>query len=240
MKLATATAVLAAAAATTSVAGETSSHQDLASKADATTSSRTSTILSHPRLLSRRPEKKRLTSLLVQRKRKTQQMTGNEIVVSASSPVGILKNEPIESGDETNIEECDPSVFDVGVLSCGLGRYCAASTESSLGGVCKNDPETSSSSSSSTITMKYVDRDLQDRNILDDVSDFCFGTTVGLTCDTCQLDAALFTGQINCTYAETCYNLGGLCPEETDMVTFCDQSTVEANLTGPDEYTYRM
>jgi len=200
-------------------------------------------------------KEKRLASLLSKHKQHYQQQQNQQ-----EQNTGLLRN--VERGTtEKTSRECDPTLtttdenevdvdVDVGILSCGLGRYCGPSSDSTLGGFCVNysNDETSSSSSSSS-TVATTDRNLQ---VLNDVIDFCqdvdtsatatgksFGASGPITCDVCNVDVAEYTGQINCTYAESCYVLGGLCPEDTDMTRFCETTSVEANLTAVDEYVYK-
>ena len=203
-------------------------------------------------------KEKRLASLLSKRKQQYQQ----EITYQRVQNTGLLRN--VESGGtstDTERRECDPTLttpnkidndeVDVGILSCGLGRYCRPSSDSTLGGFCVNyrSDNEEASTSSTTTAASSTDRNLQ---VLNDVIDFCqdvetsatatgksFGASGPITCNVCNVDVAEYTGQINCTYAESCYVLGGLCPEDTDMTRFCETTSVEANLTAVDEYVYK-
>ena len=196
-------------------------------------------------------KEKRLTSLLSKHRQQYQQQVQN---------TGLLRN--VQSGTSTDVErrECDPTLtttankidndgeVDVGILSCGLGQYCRPSSDSTLGGFCANYRSNNNDDEASTAASS-TDRNLQ---VLNDVIDFCqdveisatatgksFGASGPITCDVCNVDVAEYTGQINCTYTESCYVLGGLCPEDTDMTRFCETTSVEANLTAVDEYVYK-
>lgn len=193
---------------------------------------------------------KRLSSLLMKQKQK-HVGGGLDFTKEHRTDGGMLRNVHHDGR-----QQCDPSVAvnsnkgnnepDIGVLSCGLGQYCSASSESPMGGFCVRE-RNAEKDLESTETSEAV-RELQ---VINDVIDFCQGSSsmaigkafdsVGqLTCQSCEVDAVEYTGKINCTYTESCYVLGGLCPEDTDMTTFCETTSVEANLTGPEEYSYRM
>jgi hypothetical protein len=57
---------------------------------------------------------------------------------------GYLKNtQNSNSKSPKDFQECDPESDepDVGVLSCGAGRYCVESDESKIGGFCVSSPD---------------------------------------------------------------------------------------------------
>jgi hypothetical protein len=261
MRLTTACTVLTAATTATIVGGETTS-------ASSSTNSRVSTILKKHRQQgrslstlensSRRNKKDRLSSLFSrQRKQQHGAELGKEsLSLKHEQYVGVLRNvvtprQP-SSTSSSNLQQCDPQPTtstnepDVGLLSCGLGQYCAVSSDSPMGGFCVSSYD----DEMMIMTTAETTRDLQNddvNSILNGIIDFCQGSTSGrsigggpMTCDKCTLDVAQYTGQINCTYAESCYVLGSLCPNDTDTTTFCERTSVEANLTGPDEYSYRV
>ncbi|KAG7362701.1 hypothetical protein IV203_026061 [Nitzschia inconspicua] len=105
---------------------------------------------------------------------------------------GILKNlERLQR----NVE-CNPSLkddADVGVLSCGVGRYCAESADSMMGGFCLTDDKFGGSR-----------RGLQGNTIISELQYACdYGYLINYDC-TCNLDADAYSGSTTCTSPSVC------------------------------------
>eukprot|EP00339_Tiarina_fusa_P018568 CAMPEP_0117085048 /NCGR_PEP_ID=MMETSP0472-20121206/59824_1 /TAXON_ID=693140 ORGANISM="Tiarina fusus, Strain LIS" /NCGR_SAMPLE_ID=MMETSP0472 /ASSEMBLY_ACC=CAM_ASM_000603 /LENGTH=403 /DNA_ID=CAMNT_0004814219 /DNA_START=84 /DNA_END=1295 /DNA_ORIENTATION=- len=106
-----------------------------------------------------------------------------------------LSNQPMET------TECDPNSedTDVGILSCGLGRYCMESSGSELGGLC---------------VLESVDRELQyDANAT--FPGICNATDPEydyFDCDCSYFDPVTYTGSISCASGLVCFDdLGEIC-----------------------------
>ncbi|KAG7343469.1 hypothetical protein IV203_021414 [Nitzschia inconspicua] len=156
---------------------------------------------------------------------------------------------------EEFIQECDPyqsssydDAVDVGILSCGKGRYCLESSfvstseypvESSLGGVCVDMPaETTIDLLDSIMTTTQQDqlgsRNLQENNttIIEDMNAICYGnfTAPNVACECEGVDVAAYTGTLSCSYQETCGDLDNICE---DTVTFCYAVTYSLSVSAP-------
>lgn len=119
--------------------------------------------------------------------------------------------------------ECDPSSqeLDIGILSCGIGKYCDESTESSLGGLCVDHENEASSS---------VNRMLQD----DALTPYCSGGDLYMSynCNCQAVDNITGTGEVFCTpYEDCCSVVDGenstVCRTLTYNITFAERA-VEA------------
>jgi hypothetical protein len=134
------------------------------------------------------------------------------VFVDRSSPVqvsgGALKN--------TNKKvECDPSSeeLDVGVLSCGMGKYCEESTDSLLGGLCEKVEQVSSFS-------RILDGEYESYSTY-----YC--DTMNCDCD--LLDRETATGKVVCnTYADCC------APDDA----FCASTTYTINLVNDERLSW--
>jgi hypothetical protein len=154
---------------------------------------------------------------------------------------------------EETLQECDPykgstydSTADVGILSCGQGRYCLESSlvstaeapiESSLGGVCVDMPAESTVGlldSMMLSTDRQGSRNLQanDTTIIDDMYEICYGnfTSPGVSCDCQGVDVAGYTGSLSCAAEEICRDLSNFCGYNT---TFCYSVTYSLSASAP-------
>ncbi|KAG7372634.1 hypothetical protein IV203_018777 [Nitzschia inconspicua] len=163
--------------------------------------------------------------------------------------IGMVQREEI-------IQECDPyqsssyddAVVDVGILSCGKGRYCLESSfvssaeypvESSLGGVCVDMPAESTIDLLDSIMITTQKDQLGSRNlqgnystIIEDMNTICYGNLTGpnVACECEGVDVAAYTGSLSCSYQEICGDLENLCE---DTVTFCYAITYSLSVTAP-------
>jgi hypothetical protein len=116
---------------------------------------------------------------------------------------------------DSELQECTPTEnADVGILSCGIGRYCAESEESSLGGYCAS---------------VQMSRKLQTNStLISDLYDVCYGPDKETSCTCSGVDVAAYTGSISCTYSPSCMELPNACGEN---VTFCYTQTYDLTVT---------
>lgn len=124
----------------------------------------------------------------------------------------------MNSGDESLVE-CDPSTgeADVGLLSCGAGRYCLESDESNLGGYC----------TSAAVSRQLQAEATNNTTLISALYDICNDATdTGCTCG--GVDVEAYTGSISCTYAAECLTVTDACRENT---TFCYTQTYDLTVT---------
>jgi hypothetical protein len=117
----------------------------------------------------------------------------------------------------SDLQECNPSAkgADVGILSCGTGRYCAESEESSIGGYC------------ATVEMS---RNLQaNSTLISDLYNICYGQDKYSHCTCSGVDVAAYTGSVSCTYTPSCMELPNACGEN---ITFCYTQTYDLTVLG--------
>ena len=141
-------------------------------------------------------------------------------------------------------EEDETEAADLGVLSCGLGKYCLESTSSSLGGYC------APSSSSSTSASAYDDdvRELQQVTTGDEEDDdlftfayefFCDRNTTttdyAQNCDCTNVNVESMTLDVSCVQPSTCTVYTNMCDVN---VTNCYSVNFDLKLTGPGMYSY--
>lgn len=149
--------------------------------------------------------------------------------------------------DEGDVQGCDPTGADVGILSCGEGRYCVESTgHGAPGGVCVGRKHGTGAAPASLVVRAGRRRHLAGRpsrrrhlqagatTVLDSLGELC-NLTAGVTCETCAVDVDAYTATVNCTYDESCYMLGGYCGSNETM-EFCETAHVMATVTGPGAY----
>jgi hypothetical protein len=126
-------------------------------------------------------------------------------------------------------EECNPKASsvpngtaDIGILSCGSGRYCVESEESTLGGFCVDDHHS------------FVSRSLQgNTTVIENMAYACQNTaTNGCTCT--GVDVASYTGSITCPYGQYCVDAPNVCG---DNVTVCYSSEYSLSVSAPDTGT---
>jgi hypothetical protein len=125
--------------------------------------------------------------------------------------------------------ECNPESgdADVGVLSCGVGRYCVESDESTMGGLCV----------ASTAEEEEEDRVLQAEqfNLFDGLYRvFCDPTApYSADCNCTGIDSEAYTLEVSCSRAENCTQYISICGENT---TSCINYGFNFNLSGPGMY----
>ena len=187
-----------------------------------------------------------------QRRRQQRQRKVQELLLSNISKNKLQQQ---QQQQQPAIKECDPTadsrddddVFgdgDVGILSCGIGQYCMESTttESNLGGICVDfDEDVDQNNSNIAVDRRNMQ---EDGEILDKVEELCDYTVDyndDITCTTCNVDTAAYTANIECEYEESCYvkRLGPLCDGQNDT-TFCTTGTIDASLSGKDQFTYEI
>jgi hypothetical protein len=157
---------------------------------------------------------------------------------------------------EEAIQECDPysatmNNADVGILSCGQGRYCLESSmvssaknlaEFSFQGVCISMPDESTVELLDSMMLspnEQGSRMLQSNgtSVIDDMYDICYGnmSDAYVDCDCEGVDVATYTGSLSCQYSEQiCGDLSNVCGGN---VTFCYQITYDLSVSAP--YTFQ-
>lgn len=119
---------------------------------------------------------------------------------------------------------------DVGILSCGVGKHCIESSESSLGGFCVGKDDDNMA----------IDRTLQvvgNKTVFDLAYDLCYTTKLShYSCD-CNIDLEAKSGTLSCVAAERCAQLYSGCIPG-DYFDYCLSGTVDITVTGPTTYYY--
>jgi hypothetical protein len=172
-----------------------------------------------------------------------------------SKPISTLKN-PISfhqhggnsrrknTTDATSsFEECDPTTTspeggpDIGVLSCGHGKYCMESTKSSLGGYCAAAVEDEEQSHQSQQRLLQV---VGNRTVIELVYQLCYTDTFSYyTCD-CSINVNTSTGTFSCVGQERCaYQYSGCSGDGGVRFQYCLNGTVDGQLDGPTSYSYK-
>jgi len=140
---------------------------------------------------------------------------------------GYLQNIAHRQDAKDTYQECDPESdeLDVGVLSCGAGRYCVESDDSNLGGFCVSSPD-------------ELDRGLQAGPTLFEnlYVNFCAdGSPYADGCNCTGADPDSYTLNVACMEEETCDEYVSLCGEN---VTSCIMYDFAFALTAPLVYTW--
>ncbi|KAL3928212.1 MAG: hypothetical protein SGARI_005109, partial [Bacillariaceae sp.] len=132
-----------------------------------------------------------------------------------------------------NMVECDPHV---GVLSCGLGKYCAESDASSMGGHCKVQDGTLATKLPGRRRQQVVGR----LSIIELADLFCNRPDeTGLTVDcNCTVDFASFSGEFSCYFGPDCTDINTGCEEET--FPLCSTEQLDATMEGPAIVTLKL
>lgn len=197
MKLAIASAVLA---------------QTLPSAANANDDSATP-LLDQLRRLNRLSLTSPTVDDLLAAERKNVSSVGEILIDAVRAPVSKRRGGRMFTGILKNLEtlqrniECDPSSLkedgDVGILSCGVGRYCAESSgeESAMGGLCMDIPEFGDNR-----------RALQDGDsIITSLQYACdYSYLIGYNC-TCDLDDETYSGSAVCMSPSVCTTYPSAC-----------------------------
>jgi hypothetical protein len=111
---------------------------------------------------------------------------------------------------------------DIGIFSCGSGRYCVESADSILGGVCVN------------ATDDRDHRQIQEdtSTLIETIYSLCYGNAseVGDTCRCTGVSLEAYTGSVSCSYESYCSDLSNVCDMDA---TFCIETTYDLSVTGP-------
>jgi hypothetical protein len=137
---------------------------------------------------------------------------------------GALKNTKHSSSRVNKKAECDPSSeeLDVGVLSCGTGKYCEESTDSLLGGFC--EVEVSSFS-------RILDGEEETYSAY-----YCETHAYRLGCNCDSFDRETETGRIVCNpYADCCAPDDAFCATATYNIDVI--ADVRSSWTGCYDFT---
>ncbi|KAL3912490.1 MAG: hypothetical protein SGILL_006861 [Bacillariaceae sp.] len=128
------------------------------------------------------------------------------------------------------LKECDPNV---GLLSCGHGKYCAESSDSSQGGYCT--PENGAVTKLPGRRRQQVVGRL---SIIELADLFCNRPEeTGLTVDcNCTVDFASFSGDFSCYFGPDCTDITTGCEDET--FPLCSTEQLDATMEGPASYSY--
>lgn len=141
-------------------------------------------------------------------------------------------------------QECDPSApadADVGVLSCGEGRYCLDISDTTRGsgtntggGVCVDD-----ASGNVAVMHRTLQTDVNgtDPTILDLVSVICDGVTYpNFICQCSAIDPVAYTASASCAVAENCVDIANICG---DNFTLCYSSSLDIEIASSYEYSFK-
>jgi hypothetical protein len=135
-----------------------------------------------------------------------------------------LKN--AEQKQKEELLECDPESdeVDVGVLSCGVGRYCVESDESKKGGYCVSN-------------LDEMDRGLQDdpASLFVSLSSLFCNTDAYYydVCNCTNADPEAYTLEVDCARPEECTEFTSDCGVN---VTSCTTYDFSFSLSGPGSY----
>lgn len=167
-------------------------------------------------------------------RRRLVELSGQGGATSQRATAGvILRNVAAAAAQQATPQEwCDPSA-DVGVLSCGEGRYCLESSAPGTMGTCVDDDG-----------VELMDRTLQeDANNatdyyvstpkLDIIYALCDGgvTYPGLLCQCSGVDPVNYVATANCAFPEACSEEPDVCGDTN--VTFCSTSSFDFWIIGP-------
>jgi hypothetical protein len=141
-----------------------------------------------------------------------------------------LKNRKKETFEECTLSSTEPSHADAGVLSCGLGKYCLESSDSSTGGYCV--------SSNSRMPGRRRQQVVGRLSIIELADLFCNRPEeTGLTIEcNCTVDFSNFSGEFLCYFGPDCTDVSNGCVEET--FPLCGTEQLQATLVGADSYSY--
>ena len=137
---------------------------------------------------------------------------------------GLLKNLLHSTAIECNPEKLSASP-DVGVLVCGIGRYCMESADSKLGGLCTAIDEDTNN----------VNRQLQDENVTlwkNAYSLFCEENAENCECTGVDEEEYLLT--IDCSFSNTCKNRESTCGVQS---LHCYNATYALSFSGNYQYS---
>lgn len=136
--------------------------------------------------------------------------------------------------EQQELRECDPHSEDpdVGVLSCGEGRYCLESAavypvvDTTLGGICIMDPNGQAETMHRQLQMN-------DTSIIEDIAYLCSGNGTPNNYTTCEcenVDVEAYTGTAACTLQYPCLELPDICGANT---TVCFSVGYTLSFTAP-------
>jgi hypothetical protein len=162
--------------------------------------------------------------------------------VATAENVGPLKNKWNEDG----IIECKPlsspatvdSAADIGVLSCGMGKYCMESSVSSLGGVCM---DSDSDSLVSNLPARRRQQVVGRLSVFEVADLFCNRPdTTGLVVEcNCTVDFEAYSGEFSCNFGSTedCPDFKAGCHYETTF-PLCSTEKLVASMESKTSYSY--
>jgi hypothetical protein len=170
-----------------------------------------------------------------EKRRQTKSVTGQQVLLSSSLDAQQRSSGLLTNINKQTLKECSPSSSgqshaDVGVLSCGLGRYCLESSDSSTGGYCV--------SNKSQMPGRRRQQVVGRMSIIELADLFCNRPEeTGLTVDcNCTVDFSNFSGEFSCSFGPDCTEVLNGCAEET--IPLCSTEFLDATLVGADSYNY--
>jgi hypothetical protein len=155
--------------------------------------------------------------------------------------IGTLKNK--KGAVSSTVIECttlssanNSNNVDVGILSCGIGKYCMESTESSLGGYCVNDDE--NTKRNNNIPGRRRQQVVGQLSIFELADLFCNKPeTTGLKLDcNCTVDFEAYSGEFSCYFGPECVDFTAGC--EDDTFPLCSTEKLDAIIDSKMSYTY--
>jgi hypothetical protein len=137
------------------------------------------------------------------------------------------------------VEECFPSdiAADVGILSCGVGKYCIESNFSSLGGICASPLNEVDGLGTSPGRRQRSLQVVRNQSIFDLAYQLCYTSNFTYYTCQCDLDLESSTGKFSCIGEERCSFLYSGCTEY-ERFQYCLSGSVEATLKGESDYYY--
>lgn len=174
----------------------------------------------------------------------------DEVVVECdptlAGTVGWGRGEKAGPGD-SHEEDRRADALDVGVLGCGVGRYCAESSDSHLGGLCADvrsdivspDAPRHHDGEEAVTRFQREDqrRDLQDGTLIEELQFVCeYGSEVGTTCECDFADYTYFgnyTASVTCFSPPLCTTVRSLCGANS---TTCYEYAYSIDVLGQGSY----
>ena len=154
-----------------------------------------------------------------------------DVMVECDPSVVTGEEQEKEEGTSRDQELDETETADLGVLSCGFGKYCLESTSSSMGGYC-----VSSSQYDADV------RELQQTGDEDDLFKFAYdffcdrnNTYYAQNCDCTNVNVESMTLDVSCVQPSTCTVYTNMCDAN---ITNCYSVNFDLNLTGPGMYSY--
>ncbi|KAG7374380.1 hypothetical protein IV203_013475 [Nitzschia inconspicua] len=172
-----------------------------------------------------------------QRRRQNQKTPGKQGMLhhvllqqnrQSNAAAGLMKNVNKESLQECIPNSVDPPV-DIGVLSCGHGRYCVESSDSSSGGYCVSETQ---------LPGRRRQQVVGRLSIIEIADLFCNRPEeTGLSVDcNCTVDFTNGSGEFSCSFGPDCVDVKSGCADET--FPLCSTEQLTAKIEGTEQYTY--